>query len=338
MQYPNIQILLIEPYNMKSVLFSLLSEIGYKIAISNALASTHELLLKTPVDLIICDNKLEIQNGFSIFQNLRNLLLPTGIPFFLFLEKFEKVDILVGLEMGIDNFIIGPIDKTSVIAKIENEMKKKYEVNIFQTQKFKSYFNASAIAMMYLTNNKIEKMNQAFCQLYEIIEIDLLNKPVSEVFNLFDNQDNVLSYRRYKNGLINGCILLNVTCCSNDDLMFDLFFYRTNDSADDDFVEILPAEHRKVAESLANKSNKIEFMMNMEGNKMDRIILTERETEVFELSAKGLPIKGIANKLELSERTIEKHRSNIMAKVNAKNMIEAIIHIQKDNNKTEFTN
>ncbi len=54
------------------------------------------------------------------------------------------------------------------------------------------------------------------------------------------------------------------------------------------------------------------------------------------MSANGLPIKIIANELGLSERTVEKHRANIMAKANAKNMIEAIICIQHKN-ATEYS-
>jgi DNA-binding NarL/FixJ family response regulator len=58
--------------------------------------------------------------------------------------------------------------------------------------------------------------------------------------------------------------------------------------------------------------------------------LTKRETQIFELSANGMPIKLIADQLNLSERTVEKHRANIMAKANAKNMIEAIARLKNN--------
>jgi DNA-binding NarL/FixJ family response regulator len=43
-----------------------------------------------------------------------------------------------------------------------------------------------------------------------------------------------------------------------------------------------------------------------------------------------MPIKLIADHLNLSERTVEKHRANIMAKANAKNMIEAIARLKNN--------
>ncbi len=54
------------------------------------------------------------------------------------------------------------------------------------------------------------------------------------------------------------------------------------------------------------------------------IQLTERELEVLNLISDGLKSQEIAEKLFISERTVEAHRGNIMKKLQAKNMAELI--------------
>ena len=58
--------------------------------------------------------------------------------------------------------------------------------------------------------------------------------------------------------------------------------------------------------------------------KKERIQLTKREYEVLRDISDGLKSQQIADKLFISERTVEAHRSNIMKKVGAKNMAELI--------------
>ncbi len=50
--------------------------------------------------------------------------------------------------------------------------------------------------------------------------------------------------------------------------------------------------------------------------------LTNRELEVFELIGKGLTMKQIAQKLEISQKTVEAHRDGIKGKLNLKNSLE----------------
>jgi len=59
--------------------------------------------------------------------------------------------------------------------------------------------------------------------------------------------------------------------------------------------------------------------------------LTERELEVLQLIAKGLTNEEIAEKLFLSKRTIDRHRSNILQKTNTKNSVSLIIYAVKNN-------
>ena len=52
--------------------------------------------------------------------------------------------------------------------------------------------------------------------------------------------------------------------------------------------------------------------------------LTPREHEVLELLAEGLPNRGIASRLSISEHTVKFHVSAIFAKLGAENRTDAV--------------
>jgi DNA-binding NarL/FixJ family response regulator len=52
--------------------------------------------------------------------------------------------------------------------------------------------------------------------------------------------------------------------------------------------------------------------------------LTPREHDVLRLLAEGLPNKGVASRLEVSEHTVKFHVNSIMGKLNAQNRTEAV--------------
>ena len=54
------------------------------------------------------------------------------------------------------------------------------------------------------------------------------------------------------------------------------------------------------------------------------IALTERELELIRLSAEGYNNKEVAERVKLSEHTIDSHNRTIVAKLNARNMKHAI--------------
>ena len=54
--------------------------------------------------------------------------------------------------------------------------------------------------------------------------------------------------------------------------------------------------------------------------------LTHRELEVLELLAEGLPNKGIADRLGISDQTVKFHIASIMGKLGASNRVETVRH------------
>ncbi len=62
-----------------------------------------------------------------------------------------------------------------------------------------------------------------------------------------------------------------------------------------------------------------------------REILTTREKEVFTLLVKGLSTKEIALSLNISEKTVRNHISNVMQKLGVKGRANAVIELLKLN-------
>lgn len=64
---------------------------------------------------------------------------------------------------------------------------------------------------------------------------------------------------------------------------------------------------------------------------MSKGILTKREREVFELLIKSYTTKEIAEKLEISEKTVRNHISNVMQKLDVKGRSSAVVELLKLN-------
>ena len=62
---------------------------------------------------------------------------------------------------------------------------------------------------------------------------------------------------------------------------------------------------------------------------MKKKILTDREQEVFELLVKNKTTTEIAQKLQISEKTVRNHVSNAMQKLGCKGRAGAVIELLK---------
>ena len=59
------------------------------------------------------------------------------------------------------------------------------------------------------------------------------------------------------------------------------------------------------------------------------IILTNREKEIFNLLIENNTTKEISNKLNISEKTVRNHISNVMQKLGVKGRAAAVIELLK---------
>jgi len=110
-------------------------------------------------------------------------------------------------------------------------------------------------------------------------------------------------------------------------LNFNIAGYVVKDSVADEILVAIEKVNnggkffsREVIDTALNSYKEIK----KEKKKADSVQLTKREIEVLNDISDGLKSQEIAEKLFISERTVEAHRGNIMKKLSARNMAELI--------------
>ncbi len=104
--------------------------------------------------------------------------------------------------------------------------------------------------------------------------------------------------------------------------------YMLKDTPKEEFIkglEIVREGNKFYSSQLTESILKISSLkVKKETNVKLLCLLSEREREVLELVAEGLSTKGMADRLNLSPKTVESYRKNLLAKLDAKNTAHLI--------------
>lgn len=313
-----------EPLNR---IANLLKNKGYEVIVTVRVDFILEKLVEESVQLILCPQDCNGESGFVVYKRLKPFLLKSAVPFMLILNEYDKNDILIGLEMGIDNFILQPVIADSLLAKVSEALKKRAEVNIFNLESFKYYFSTTDVAMFFMKKDTISEVNDAFCRLTNTEKTEVTGKPVEWLFQMGSNSDNELHFRRFMRGATDVCKVQNVSCNGEHTFHYNISFYRGNQyDVQSAFAELLPVF--SAAHNFFSVQPVKSDTASVTNTAKQHFSLTKREVDVYRLSAKGLPVKQVAANLNVSERTVEKHRANIMRKTKTKSIFEATLVIK----------
>ena len=297
------------PTRDKCFIREALQNTGYEFFEAKSSKSGIQKTIEYKPDLIICQNELDEYSGFQMYNLLKETIIKEGILFFIYSDYLDKEDILIGLEMGVDNFVISPVNEKALIEKIERQVLKVKDSRRTELESLKTYLQNTPIAKFVVINNVIDLANDAFLRMLKLPDIQNNKLFFTELFQI--DETNISEYKKCMHGFIKHCRLNNVPTVLNH-YSYDIFLhYIDHNGKGCLFGEIT----RSLSEDIKTGKEK-KHLINLQ--------LTKREQQVLEYSSLGLPIKQIAGQLELSQRTVEKHRANIMKKTGTSNIVEAI--------------
>jgi PAS domain S-box-containing protein len=143
-----------------------------------------EMAVRNIPDIILSDIYMPKLNGYQVYDALRKTPSTSLIPFIFISAKAEKEDILYGLKMGADDYIIKPIDFPELLKRVINRIEKTHNTMQLSEVKYQALFESAndAILMVKALNSSIFDANPTACSALGFEKDHLLTMRVQDLF------------------------------------------------------------------------------------------------------------------------------------------------------------
>lgn len=122
------RILLIEDEEDIAALLKLQAEVlGYKLHVEVDGLNGYRALEREKPDLVILDIMLPGQNGFDVCRKIKNNPELKNIPVIILTAKSEELDVVLGLELGADDYVIKPFSPKVLFSRIKAVLRRGKE-------------------------------------------------------------------------------------------------------------------------------------------------------------------------------------------------------------------
>jgi len=109
---------------MRENMAELLTLVGYKVdTAENGKVGVEKAKSLLP-NLIICDIRMPVLDGYGVLHILGKEMSTASIPFIFVTAKTERDDLRKGMEMGADDYLTKPFDDTELLKAVETRLKK----------------------------------------------------------------------------------------------------------------------------------------------------------------------------------------------------------------------
>lgn len=120
MQAMSPQILIVEDSQTQALQLQwMIKDISYDVKVANNGLIALDMLKNTPFSIVITDLIMPEMDGFQLCQSIRELSLEHYVYILIVTAKHEKKDIISGIESGADDYLIKPIDRNELIARLK---------------------------------------------------------------------------------------------------------------------------------------------------------------------------------------------------------------------------
>lgn len=350
------KILVIEDdQNLGIAIQNILSLHHFDVCYANNGASGIQQAYKYNPDLILCDIKMDPVDGYQVYKVLDESSMLVKIPFIFLSESGELEEIRFGMALGADDYLVKPFKNEDLIRSINKRLEKFQIIRDDATREFNRLFNIYPFALFLSDGNRVFKVNHAFLKQIQndsTIPAEMKIDDFIEQDSIQKLKVNIREHQPDKTEIFNEEVTIKTVKgeelqmklvvsefekFSNYTLYIGLFILpsksivpRGPNRYADEVHNLLRLENIRISPALGEKIINIFKQKTLNLNNQKNTFFTKRENEVLCLSMEGLPIKTIADRLGISDRTVEKHRTKLIEKSGANNMIEVIVFALKN--------
>lgn len=303
-------ILLIEDdADMRETTGEFLTKEGFAVALAENGSVGIQLAIQKRPDIILCDIAMPGVTGYEVFNILRQINTTSVIPFIFLSAKASKEDILLGMHLGVDDYITKPFQFDYLLRVINMRIENRKKVLELNDEKFNVLLNNTFSGAFILKGQNIEYANPQFAR--------MLGYPQEEITG--DNLINLICNEDVRNtaDLVAQC---NDGAIRNFETRFRAIHKNNN---------LVPLSIKGSSIDYKGERRLIITVIEEDGKEKtvdqnhspDDVKLSGREIEILKLFCQGMSNAEIAGKLFLSERTVEGHRARIYDKTGTKNAV-----------------
>ncbi len=295
-------------------------------------------------DLIISDVLMPGFDGFQLMEHLQNNKRFFNVPIIFLTAKSQPDDFRKGLKLGAADYITKPFKMEELLASIKKQLTKIENQRQVEQNYFLLAFENPFIGVFYFVNEEITQVNQKFVQMtgYSLPEIKRLNME-----NLFagNSNDSIAAIMDCYKGIrsevfvdtiiitkekqaLEATLYVKNISTEETNAVFGNFYHKANtvetESNGNEIHSLIEffrsTDNMKVMQEVMNASKILDLEEKKKQTALqEKISITAREMDVLRLICDGLTNNEIAEKLFLSNRTVDNHRASLLLKTETKN-------------------
>ncbi len=302
--------------------------VNFHIHTVESVHSGYNLAIKYLPDIILIDQTSVGTESLKNLSHFKSSHFLNKILLVLHSAKEEKSTVEAYFNSEVDLFLYDSQTFEEISKLIINELNKVQYLTNYWRDSFMGLFNLMPYPFVLLQNEMIVSMNDAFRRTFHIERFKRVH--ISE-FVHYRNKSKVVNILKkfsrnyHMKESIDAELLLN----SKKVRMGKIYFSKLDKMISGQFIMMIYFSKEEdflngdVLNDMENKVSKKES--NKEDQRFLNFHFTRREKEVLELLCSGYRTKGISDALCITEKTIEKHRSNIMKKTNCDTILESVL-------------
>jgi PAS domain S-box-containing protein len=291
-----------------------LKEEGFDVSTAANGADGIQKAIEIVPDLIISDISMPVKNGYEVCKTLQAIPDTSTIPFIFLTAKIQNDDQRLGMQLGADDYLTKPFDYSELLKSIRLRL-DKHDRSIKQSDEiFYALIDNPMVGVFIYTENKFLYSNSIISEITGYSKDELKLMAFEDLVYTEDNDAALEKIQRCVKGIqVSVHTELKIFKKDQTQTLIDVFGtlikFRRKDCLMGNILEV--KTDKKTGYDALNNNGKSK--------------LSPREIEVLQLICQGLTSPVIAEKIFLSQNTIESHRANILTKTSSRNTADLVM-------------
>jgi len=260
-------------------------------------------------DIILCDSDTPGLSGYEVFNTLQQINTTAIIPFIFIKNSQNYEEIKAVMRLGADDYIIKPYDLNDLYELITTRLEKQERIINIADEKFNTLMEFSTNGIFIYQDGRFSYVNKKFCEIVAYSQNELLGTSLVNMVYKDDIHIVIEKMERCLKG-IHKELEVSFRAISRDQKMIQVILSGSciNIRSKKSIIGTMRLANERLNNMLVNIQH------------LD-IKITKREKEILTFICDGLSNNEISDFLNISERTVEGHRANLIKKTNCRNSV-----------------